>query len=275
MPAARAVHVFDKRGGDSGFRGLLRVARGLRHERYELAVLPHQSVRSAALAFLAAVPRRIGFSRAPGSFLYTRRVRTRARGFLDREADLLLALGARPGRMRLSPRPEWTAAVRERFKDGGRYAALCIGSEWETKIWPPERYAALARILSAKGLVPVLFGGPKDRALAAQIPGAIDTVGNPIGEALAILARCELCVGGDTGLVHAARALGVPTVALFGPTSSKVHAFDERTVPVSLGLDCSPCSLHGGRRCPLGHHRCMRDLDEERVARACQAVLSP
>ncbi len=103
--------------------------------------------------------------------------------------------------------------------------------------------------------------------------GSIDTTGNPVGEALAILSMSALCVGGDTGLVHAARALGIPTVAVFGPTSPSVHVFTPRQRVVTLGLACSPCSAHGSHRCPLGHHRCLRDLDAERVAAACQEVL--
>ena len=155
-------------------------------------------------------------------------------------------------------------------------AAICLGSEWETKIWPAERVKSLVRILAHRGLRPVLVGGPKERSLAREVGsagGCIDTTGNPIGEALAILSMSSLAVGGDTGLMHAARAMGVPTVAVFGPTAPSLHVFGPRERAVSLGLSCSPCSVHGSRRCPLGHHRCLRDLDAEQVAAACQAVL--
>jgi len=206
-------------------------------------------------------------------------VRTAEKIFLRREADLARALGAEPAQMLLQPRPEWMAAAREALGPaaGEKLAALCIGSEWETKIWPAERVAALARLLARRGLRPVLLGSARDKAMAARIGGAgacIDTTGNPVGEALAVLSMSALCVGGDTGLVHAARALGVPTVTLFGPTSAEAHLFGPRQRAVSLQLSCSPCSAHGTHRCPLGHHRCMRDLDEERVASACQAVMS-
>ena len=66
--------------------------------------------------------------------------------------------------------------------------------------------------------------------------------------------------------------MGIPTVAVFGPTPSAVHTFGARERAVSLGLPCSPCSVHGSRSCPLGHHRCLRDLDAERVALACAEV---
>ncbi len=143
-------------------------------------------------------------------------------------------------------------------------------------MWPVSRVASLARLLAARGFRPVLLGGPRETAMAREInTGSIDTTGNPVGEALAILKLSALAVGGDTGLVHAARAMGVPTVAIFGPTSPLVHLFGPRQKAVSLGLSCSPCSVHGSRKCPLGHHRCLRDLDADRVAEACQDVLSP
>jgi heptosyltransferase-2 len=181
--------------------------------------------------------------------------------------------------MRLVPRKEWIAGARNALGDaaGARLAAVCLGSEWETKIWPASHVADLVRELAASGLRPVLLGGPRERPIAKQIGGAggcIDTTGNSVGEALGILSLSALAVGGDTGLVHAARALGTPTVAVFGPTPVDVHRFGARERAVSLALSCSPCSAHGSRRCPLGHHRCLRDLDAHRVAAACEEVLA-
>ncbi len=279
FPGVGHVHVYDKRGEDRGLSGLRRIAARLATRQYDLAVLPHASIRTALVARLARIPERAGFAGAPGSWLYTRRVRTREKTFLGREADLARALGAEPGPMRLVPRSDWLEAARAVLEPAGgaRLAAVCLGSEWPTKIWPSVHVADLVRRLAAGGLRPVLLGGPHERALAREIVSAgpcIDTTGNPVGEALAILSRSSLAVGGDTGLVHAARALGIPTVAVFGPTSSEVHVLAARERAVSLGLSCSPCSVHGSRRCPLGHHRCMRDLDADRVAAACREVLA-
>ena len=272
------VHLFDKRGQDRGLRGLRRVAARLLTRQYALCVLPHRSLRSALLALLARIPERAGFADAAGALLYTARIRTQERAFLAREGALARAMGAQPAAMALQPRPDCLEAARAALgpSAGERLAAVCLGSEWETKIWPAPRVAALVRLLAARGFVPVLVGGPRERALAREVDsGGIDTTGNSVGEALAILSLSVLAVGGDTGLVHAARALGVPTVAIFGPTTPLVHDFGPQQRAVSLGLDCSPCSAHGSRRCPLGHHRCLRDLDEGQVAAACQEVLAP
>ena len=274
IPGVARVHIFDKRGVDRGTRGLLRMARTLRERSFDLAVVPHRSPRSALVAWLAGIPERVGF----GSFLFTRRVRRpRGAGFLEQEAALARALGGEPAPMRLVARPESVAAARALLGEA-RVAALCVGSEWATKIWPAARFAALADLLAARGFLPVLLGGPRERALARAISSAmrargVDTAGNSVADALGILSIASVCVGGDTGLVHAARALGTPAVAVFGPTPSAVHSFGSRERLVTLALDCSPCSSHGTRECPLGHHRCLRDLEEERVLRACEEVL--
>ena len=278
MPGVGHVHVYDKRRADSGLSGLRRLASRLRTRQYQLAILPHRSPRTALLARLAGIPERVGFAGAPGSLFYTARVPSSATGFLAQEADLARALGGEPGAMQLAPRPEWLAGAHAALCEGkgDRFAALCLGSEWETKVWPTEHTAQLARYLHSRGLRPVLIGGPREKELAKKlsgIGGAIDTTGNTIGEALAILSLSALCVGGDTGLVHAARALGIPTVALFGPTSPLVHEFAPRQLPLSLHLACSPCSAHGQHACPLGHHRCLRDLEPSRVASACEELL--
>jgi heptosyltransferase-2 len=268
IPGVSSAVVFDKRGADAGARGLLRASRRLRERGYDLAVL---------LAWLAGVPDRVGFAGTAGSAFASALAPDEGTAFVEREAGLARVLGATPAAMLLEPRAEWIAAL-PALPGAARLAALCLGSEWETKIWPARHVAGLARALRAGGHVPVLLGGPRERALAAEVlalapeAGCLDTTGNSVAAALALLSRCALCVGGDTGLVHAARALGVPTVAVFGPTTPSAHAFGPRERAVSLGLACSPCSAHGSRRCPLGHHDCLQKLEPRPVLEACAAL---
>lgn len=277
MPGVAEALVFDKRVADSGAAGLLRLARRVRGRRYDLAVLPHRSLRTALLAWLAGIPERVAFAGSPGALFATALAEDAGARFVEREAMLARLLEAAPAPMRLLPRPEWVAALPPLPRDG-RLAGLCLGSEWETKIWPPRHAAGLARALRARGFVPVLLGGPRERSLAAavqaQAPDArcFDTTGNRVSEALALLSRCAFCVGGDTGLLHAARALGVPSVAIFGPTAPAAHDFGPRERAVSLGLACSPCSAHGSRRCPLEHHDCLQTLGPEPVLEACLSL---
>jgi ADP-heptose:LPS heptosyltransferase len=120
--------------------------------------------------------------------------------------------------------------------EGGRaWIGLCPTANTADKVWPAERFAALARALVAPdgplpGAAVAVLGGPgaAERALAAPVltalPGAVDLVGVlALPEAAAALARCALVVANDSGLMHLAAAAGAPTLGLFGPTSAEEY----------------------------------------------------
>lgn len=160
--------------------------------------------------------------------------------------------------------------------EDAKWVAVAPGAAWETKRWPAERLAQVASALRADGYKVALVGGPMDGALLDVIrPHADVDLSN---ESLAVLASCvaraHLLIGNDSGLVHVAGAQGTPTVALFGPTSVKRWSPREPGVAVSLGLACSPCSNHGTKVCPLGHHDCMQKLNVEQVLSAARDRLS-
>ena len=123
----------------------------------------------------------------------------------------------------------------------------------------------------------MLLGGSADAGRAADISrGAegwvVSRVGTVVRDALAELALVEAAVGVDSGLSHAGVALGVPTVLLFGPNdpASVLPAPSARIV--TQPLPCRPCNRAGKRRCPLGHHRCMRDTTPLQVLAAIEAL---
>src|SRR2546428_13595977 len=109
--------------------------------------------------------------------------------------------------MQLVPRAEWLSAARSALRESReeKLAAICLGSEWPTKIWPARHVADLVRRLASDGFRPVLLGGPREVELAREVGaagGCIDPTGNSVGGALPILSLCALPVGGGTGLVH-------------------------------------------------------------------------
>lgn len=112
-----------------------------------------------------------------------------------------------------------------------RYCALAPTANWDGKIWPAENFIALGRAMQAKGLMPVLFYGPgeEERARAqpvlAALDGAIDLGGQAgLGLVTALLRRCALFVGNDSGLMHLSAATSVPTLGLFGPSRASEYA---------------------------------------------------
>jgi heptosyltransferase II len=279
-PAVRRVIRYDKRGRDAGLGGFRRLASELRGHRYARAYLPHRSWRSAALALAAGVPERTGFADSPAAITYTTRV---TRGRTGHEVERLLALAeprgcpAPPVSLALTAEDEAAADrwLAERGVPAG-FTALAPGSIWGTKRWP--YYPALAAAI--EGPV-VVVGGSDDApwadAVVAAAPGRAWSAAGALGlrGSAALVARARVLVTNDSAPLHLATAVGTPAVALFGPTVPE-QGFGPRG-PRSLalghaGLACRPCSAHGPQVCPLGHHRCMRELQVETVAEAAAMV---
>lgn len=144
------------------------------------------------------------------------------------------------------------------------------GRGFANKSWPPQRFAALARRLLARGAVRVaLLGGADERstnaALAAATPGLLNTGAEHSElEFAAVVSRCQVVVSGDTMAMHVAIAAGVPCVTLFGPTCPQEIDLFDRGERIVTSLPCSPCYK---RRCSLSPN-CMDDIDVERVLEA-------
>lgn len=277
-PAVRQVIPFDKKGKDRGWLGGIRMAGRLREQGYTRAYLPHRSWRSGALALVARIPERIGF--ADGArYLYTE---TRPRPVGGHEVERLLALandgGNSPPPVDLALTEADRAAAAAWLTQHGvnaEFIAVAPGSIWGTKRWP--YYGALVAALDGPVVV---IGGPEDRDLAEEITQAApDRVRNagglPLRVSAALIERARLLVTNDSAPLHLATAVGTPIVAIFGPTVP-VFGFGPRgsrdVVVEHHHLSCRPCSRHGPQRCPLGHHRCMRELKLETVLATIKAI---
>ncbi|MEP6991805.1 MAG: lipopolysaccharide heptosyltransferase II [bacterium] len=290
-PAVRNLIVYDKRGADRGLAGFFALASRLRAEQYEVAYLAQGSVRSAALALIAGIPSRIGFDTSAGRWLYTKRVTYRAD--LHHAARLLRLArpngrpaSAEESRPTLYPGAAERAAVdallaEHGVANGDRLVVLAPGSVWGTKRWPyyPELATRLAPDFRA-----VIVGSAEDATLAqaiiAEAPTAIDATGQlSLLASAELIGRAAVVVTNDSAPLHLSSAMGVPTLAIFGPT---VPAFGFGPLAPKSGvaghdaLACRPCDRHGPKVCPLGHFRCMRDLDAAAMAdRVRSLLLSP
>lgn len=283
-PAVRAVVVWPRDARGAG--GLLRMAARLRAAGYAACVDLQGSLRTRLLTALSGIPR----VRRAQRYELRRRALVRwkrfgppagfrmLRSFLDAVA---------PGAEGVpSLHPDSGAHARAAsLVPGGNCLVLVPGARHATKRWPAERFAAVGRRWRGQtgGSVAALFGPDETvarDAFRAAWPREEERsiLIEPLPVAFAVLARAAVVLTGDTGLMHAAAALGAPVVALFGPT---VGAFGfapaggharvlERT------LACRPCSLHGTATCPRSHFRCMLDIPiEEVLAAVCAAVPAP
>ncbi len=285
-PAVNAVIPYDKRGSDSGLQGILRQAGRLRRNRYDLAVVPHRSLRSAGLVWLAKIPRRIGFDTSSARWLYTDVVTYAANEHeVVRNAKLLEPLGFKVTGKELPslyPSAE-DRSVAERFLSSngmaaaGNLIAIAPGTIWNTKRWLPERYAELAKRLVGDGLAVVLLGGGDDRELCERIKndvasGRIVSSAGKLSllQSASLLQRCRLLISNDSAPMHIAVAVRTPVIAIFGATVPEFGfaPCGERDVVIEAkGLACRPCSIHGGDQCPIGTFDCMTAISGDEVYR--------
>ena len=260
--------------------------RALGPGRFDVALTPVRSLRAAWLLVRSGAAVRAGFGGGPERLFLTHAAPVRpfevifARRFERLAAALGLPTGA-PGRLAVSEdgRERARARLAGLGREPGRtLVALHVGGGWPTKRWPVEHCRALASALAGRGAQVLLVGGDADRPRAEEIghglppTSVLDRTGASVSETLEELALARAAVGVDSGLSHAGVALGIPTVLLFGPNdpASVVPAPNARLI--TQPLPCRPCNRAGKRRCPEGHHRCMRDTAPEQVLAALCAL---
>ena len=278
-PEIDRLLVLEKRWDRTGIRSTVDLLRELAGESFDVAIAAQRSVRTGLMVRLSGAPLRVGFAGAPGTWAYNRRVAWRANQHaVQRYLDLAAALGAEPAKADRRPRltidPAADRRVRELLRtrtapDGGELFCLAPGSARATKRWVPEGYAEVLTAARLLGYQPVLIGSPDERELCEQIASLAGERApvlagrTDVRELVALLARARVLVGNDSGAAHVASAVGTPVVSIFGATSPAMGyvAHGSRTRVVEHpSLGCRPCSPRGGRVCPLGHFRCMREI---------------
>ena len=267
-----------------GLRGRRLLARELKGHGYARAFVLPNSFKSALIPWLARIPRRVGYTGEARGFLLTDARRLDRKGF-PRLVDRFVALALPEGRLVPTPpapvlvpdAANATAATRGfNISTHRPIAVLCPGAEYgPAKRWPTEHFIALAQRFIDEGFAVWLLGSPNDepaaRPIAAAVPGVRDLAGRTdLGTAIDLLSLAAVVVSNDSGLMHAAAAVGRPLIALFGSSSPDYTPPLSATASiVRTGIACSPCFQ---RECPLGHFKCMRDLDPDEIYRLASAA---
>ena len=285
---------YDSAGEHRGFKGRERLAAQLRERKFDTALLLQNAFDAAWLAWRAKIPERIGYARDGRSLLLTKAVEVPREGEIPKhERFYYLELVRRAGWLERLPEVPWieltisgekrdraeefliAAGTRSRSK---RIAVGAGASYGSAKCWPPERFAQALNQLTQRNDADVIFFGTAGETavstaiLAGLRKPAIDLTGKtPIAELPALLSRCNLFIGNDSGAMHVAAAVGLPVVAVFGPTDPNGTA---PVTPVCTVVQektyCSPCFL---RRCPTDH-RCMKAVTPGMVEEAARVQLA-
>jgi lipopolysaccharide heptosyltransferase II len=276
-PALDERLVFQRRGGARAFvRFLLQVRAG----HFDLVLDLQRHLKSGVVSLATGAPVRIGFHRRNAkelNWLFNTRTipPVEPRGWklaqYQRFAELLELPELPPAapHFGLGLRADEEARVGALLAPLTRpFAALFVASTWESRLWFPEGFAAVADGLDAMGLDSVLVGGGDARAIAAESRALsrtkpLDLSGDTsLREAYGVLARARVAIGPDSGPMHLAAAAGTPVVSLWGATAPARSApFGSEHLILAGRAACAPCYR---RRCPIGR-QCMQTITPARV----------
>lgn len=286
--AVDEVVVYDRKGVHGGLGGKLRLAKELRARDFDLAILLQNAVDAALIAWLARIPRRMGYRTDGRGFLLTNGVPVDAAVRQLHHVDYYLAMLARFGitvsgkDLALCTTPDEDRAVavllnEQGVGEGEFVLGINPGASFgSAKRWQPTRFAAVAdRLAERWGARVVITGGPGETTIASEIEAAmggrcVNMAGRTtVRSLMALIKRCNFFVTNDSGPMHVAAAFGVPLVAVFGSTDHRTTSpWSEQTLIVREDVECAPCLK---RECPIDH-RCMERVTADAVVAAALSL---
>jgi heptosyltransferase-2 len=259
-------------------RNLPATVRQLRAGDFGSAVLLPNSLRSAAEAWLAGIPQRLGYARGGRGFLLTHAVPAPVRNPARLHQrfyylDLITALGGPSDPSLPKLRKDPTSMIGSH----DIVLAICPGAEYgPAKRWPMKNYIVVARhFIATRNAKIVLLGAAVDVPIAEEFARQLPEVENRVGktslaEFMAALVSARLVLCNDSGAMHVASALGVPTLAVFGSTEPQLTGpMGPRSRVLRHHVPCSPCFL---RECPIDF-ACMTSITPEKVIAAAETML--
>ncbi|MDY0211515.1 MAG: lipopolysaccharide heptosyltransferase II [Desulfuromonadaceae bacterium] len=287
-PAVDRVLIYAKKGQHCGIRGFFRMARELRRERFDAALLLQNAIEAALLTFAARIPLRAGYATDGRRLFLTDPVKVSSEDKKLHHTAYYLTLLERlglcskasiqsPAKLCLYLTEQERAWARATLGSDNVIALNPGAAYGSAKRWFPERFAAVAdALVQCFGAKIVLTGGPAEREIGEDIASfmqhdCINMVGKTdVRQLMALLGVSRLLITNDSGPMHVAAALDVPIVAVFGPTDhTTTSPASARVRIVRKEVECAPCLL---RQCPTDH-RCMQSINAEDVIAAATELL--
>lgn len=269
--------------------GVFKLAHKLRKKNFDAAILLQNAIEAAIIVFAAGIPLRAGYSSDGRGLLLTHRVQRtkeiRKVHQTDYYLEMVKALGCvSVGREihletkinRFNAQSVLNKFIPEKDKI---IIGIAPGATYgPAKRWFPDRFAAVAdKLAESFSLQGILLGGKADGEIAEEVqklarPNLINLAGKTtLWEAIYLISQCRLFISNDSGLMHIAGALNIPTVAIFGSTNPVTTApVGNKSIIVRREISCSPCLKE---TCPTDF-RCMKQISVEDVFAAAQSLLN-
>ena len=273
--------------GWRGWQQKRQIARQLDKLQFDCSILLQNAFEAAALVWLARIPSRIGYARDGRGIFLSQSVRVPKPGEIPRHQrfyylELLKRAGLidgyqTNGHIRLSHAPDAAREGRYRFAAASVFepvVGVAPGAAYGgAKRWLPERFAeAAVHVAEERRATVAVFGSREEFPICEAVREQVERAGKrclnfagvtSLAEFIELAAACEVFLTNDSGPMHIASALGVPTVAIFGATDHiATGPTGDNSSVVRQPVDCSPCLL---RECPIDH-RCMTAVSAEQVA---------
>ena len=292
-PRVDSIIYFDPKEKDKGFPGLLRLIKNLNQERFDLIVDLHSNLRGFLIRFLVKSKRKVHYNKktiARYLMVHFKRLKAKPVSTVDNYLNSLGETGIKAWSRSptLYPKKESQIWAERFFVESGLsereiLIGIAPGAKWETKKWDVDKFSSVAKDLSRDFSARILLVGNKeDQKLVNEIEQragkerAIHAFDLPLDRLMALVERCDLFISNDSGPMHLASALGVPTIGIFGPTAPEL-GFSPAGLEDKIfwsGVGCSPCSLHGEKECVRDSRYCMDDIKPKKVIEEAKIILN-
>jgi heptosyltransferase-2 len=285
-PDLDEIIAYDKRGTHKGFKGLYLLGKRLNYKGFDEVIIPHRYLRSSILGRLTGAPIRIGYDNASGGFLLTKKIPyDRSKHEVEKLLSFIELDNFTNKKLSLYPSEIDKKKIDEIWKknnlEGKKIILVAPGSKWFTKKWPIEYFNELLKKLAKKSEYRiVLIGGQEESMLNMYTDkNIINLMGKTsLLDVAELCNRSNIIVTNDSSPIHIASAFEkLHIVAIFGATTKELGFFPwskNSEVLENNNLDCRPCGLHGGDKCPKGHFKCMLDIKPEIVYEKIQNYLN-
>ncbi len=288
-PTINKIIKFDKKGKDK-LGKLFEVISDVKEVNYDIVLCPHRSFRSALITYYSKAPVRIGFDINALSFFLTHKVKYDSKAHeIQRNLDLITAIrGIDLAEFKISDKPKLyptekdikivETLIPERFyRESPSKSVISIApcSKWYTKQLTKDKSIEIINGLLAKNYPVVLLGGAEDFDYCKELEKEIsnELLLNLCGrltpvQSAAAISHSSVLITVDSAAQHLGAATDTPIVLIYGSTDSSFGFYpltSKHVIIENNNLTCRPCTDHGRTECPLGHFKCIKDLDTEEI----------
>ena len=282
--------VIDKRNKDKSIPSLLKLAKKIRKNNYDLIFSPHRSLRTSLLVMGSGVGETYGFSNSSFKHVYKYLIKYEPKHHEVRRNLELIGFSKTDQDWKILPRIEINEEAAKKVDKfiaeknlNSNIAAIAPGSVWNTKIYPEKYFSEIVIFLNKKGFHTIIIGGAGDKELCTDIfeknrDFSTATAGTfSITETIGLLKKAKILISNDSAPAHMGLCANIPVLTLYCSTVPDFgfYPYTEKSAFLSYAdLQCKPCGIHGYNECPVKTFACAYNLKPSTVISKIEEMLN-